>query len=130
MKALAPPLFESSLLRDIASAIERRGKAIRYHGRLECSCAIEESGERLNIDFASILHDQVRLSVWADGVFWLGITARGPRRRGVRAHRSEAHGHLGQLDAHHVLERFEQTIQSPTQASNFWPTWSNEARNA
>jgi len=124
MNAFAPPLFESALLHDIASAIERRGKAIRYHGRLECSRDIEESCERLNVDFAAILHFHVRLSIWADGVFWLGITAPGPRRTGGWAHSSEAHGQLDGLDAHDVLERFEQTIQSPTEANNFWPTSS------
>ena len=130
MKAFAPPLFESALLHVIASAIERRGKTIRYHGRLECSRAVEDSGERLNVDFAGILPFRVRLSIWADGVFWLGITSPGPRRKGGWAHRSEAHGHLDGLDEHDVLERFEQTIHTPEEAQTFWPASSNETRNA
>ena len=129
MKALAPPLFESALLHNIASAIERRGKAIRYHGRLECSRNIEDSSERLNIDFAAILRFRVRLSVWANGVFWLGITMPGSRRAEGLAHRSEAHGHLGGLEADDVLERIEKTILSPAQAQTFWPT-SDESGNA
>jgi hypothetical protein len=125
----APPHFESVRLQEIASAMERRGKAIRYHGRLECSREMEDTGERLNIDFAATLHFRVRLSIWADGVFWLGITEPGPRRTGGWAHCYAGHGDLTGLDAHEVLERFEQTIHSPTEAHNFWPVSSNEANS-
>jgi hypothetical protein len=126
MKTPTPDLCESTLLRDVAREIKLRGKAIRYHGRLECSRNIEESGERLNIDFSGTLGFRVRLSLWADGVFWLGVTASGPRRSGGWAHRSEAHGDLIGLDARDVRRKFEQTIHSPTDAATIWPTASVE----
>ena len=127
MKTPTPNPCESTLLRDVAREIERRGKAIRYHGRLECSRDVEDSGERLNIEFSGTLGFRVRLSIWADGVFWVGVTASGPRRSGGRAHHSEAHGGLIGLDASDVRRRFEQTIHSPTDAATIWPTSSVEA---
>ena len=129
MKTPAASPFESALLREIASAVERRGKAIRYHGDLECSRAVEDSIERLNVDFAAILGFRVRLSIWSDGVLWLGITKPGPKSTGGWAYRDEFHSHLDSLDAHGVVERFEQTIHSPTQARGFWPASDDETRN-
>jgi len=122
------PRFESDRLHGIAHAVAQRGKAIRYHGDLECRRAIEDFGERLNVDFTAIGGFCVRLSIWTDGVLWLGITKPGPRRVGGWAHYDPFHSHLGDLDAPDVLdvldvlERFEQTIQSPTQAREILAT--------
>ena len=74
--------FESALLRDIVSGLERRGKAIRYRGELECSRVVEDSTERLNVDFAAISRFRVRLGVWPDGALWVGITEPGVKRTG------------------------------------------------
>ena len=129
MSTLAASPFESVLLREISSAVEHRGKAIRYHGELECSRAVEDSIERLNLDFTAILGFRVRLSVWPDGVLWLGLTEPGPRRTGGWAYRDEFHSHLCGLEAHNVVERFEQSIHSPTQARDFWPASHDKTRN-
>src|SRR6185436_17017215 len=102
--------FESALLNDIASAIERRGKAIRYRGELKCSGAVEDSVERLNVDFTAISGFRVRLSVWPDGALWLGITEPGSKRAGGWKYRDEFHSLLQGLDAYGVVARFEQTI--------------------
>ncbi|MES2921874.1 MAG: hypothetical protein V4819_10015 [Verrucomicrobiota bacterium] len=96
---------------------------------MECSHAVEDSIERLNVDFTATLSFRVRLSIWADGALWLGITKPGPRRTGGWAYRDEFHGHLEGLDAHGVVERFEQTIHSPTQARGFWPTLHDETQD-
>jgi len=77
MKKYAPPLFESALLHDIASAIEWRGKSIRYRGRLECSRSVEGPFERLNINFASPVYGYVWLSIWSDGKLWLALDSTG-----------------------------------------------------
>jgi hypothetical protein len=121
MKVLAKPLFDSPHLHEIASAIEGRGKAIRHHGKLQCSRFVEDTGERLNIDFTGINRFRIRLSIWSDGVFWLGITSPGPKRTGGWAHRNELHSKITNLEAHDILARFEQTIHSPTKAASFWP---------
>jgi hypothetical protein len=121
MTTLSPAPFECRLLHDIASAVERRGKAIRYHGALECGRAVEDSIERLNVDFKGISGFRVRLSIWADGALWIGITKPGPGRTSGWAYRDEFRSHLGGLDTHNVVERFEQTIHSPTEARSFWP---------
>ena len=128
MNTLVTSPFESALLRQIADGFERRGKAIRYHGELECSRAVEDSIERLNVDFTAIVGCRVRLSVWSDGVLWLGITEPGPRRTGGWAYRNEFHSHLDSLDACSVVERFEQTIHSPRQARGFWPASQDETK--
>ncbi len=129
MKTPAPSTFESELLREIASAVERRGKAIRYHGRLKYSRFFENSIERINLDFAGILGFRVRLSIWSDGVLWLGITKPGPRRIGGWAYRDEFHSHVDSLDTNAFVERFEQTIHSPTQARSIWPASQDETQN-
>ncbi len=121
--------FESSLLREIASAIARRGKAIRHHGHLSCSCTVEDSIERLNVEFASLSAWRVRLSVWPDGVLWLSVLQAGARRTGGWAHRDEFHSRMENLDAHAVVERFEQTIHAPHQARSFWPVIDSQPGN-
>jgi hypothetical protein len=125
---LAVPDFESALLWDIAIAVARRGKAIRYHGSLEPSRAVEDC-ERLNLDFIGVSDFRVRLSIWSDAVIWLGITKPGPKQAGGWAYRDEFHSHLGDLTPQGVVERFEQTVHSPTEARSFWPAFSDETRN-
>ena len=121
MKTFAPPLFESAALHEIASAIEQRGKAIRYHGRLECSRAIEQPFERLNLDFDGLLRAHVRVSVWSDGQLWLCVTQPGPRRTGGWEFYAEFRSHVAELDGSDFCRRFELTINNPTRAQDFWP---------
>ena len=111
----------AALLHDIASAIERRGKAIRYHGRLECSRAVEAPLERLNVDYDGLLSTHVRVSIWSDGQLWLCVTQPGPRRTGGWELYDEFRSHVAEFDGADVSQRFEQTIHSPTRARDFWP---------
>ena len=124
MTSLAVPDFESTRLWDIAIAVARRRKAIRHHGSLECSRAVEEY-ERLNLDFTGTSRYRVRLSIWSDAAVWLGITKPGPSGW---AYCDEFHSRLGDFTPQHVVELFEQTVHSPTEARTFWPASSDEPR--
>jgi len=67
------PKFDAPALANLVAAFARRGKAIRYHGRLSVSREVEEhSTERLNIDYASIgpVGTRLLLSAWATGDWW------------------------------------------------------------
>jgi hypothetical protein len=128
MPSLAVPHLESDLLWEVAVAVARRGKAIRYHGSLDFSRAVEDY-ERLNLDYTSSLRFRVRLSIWSDGALWLGITKPGPSRTGGWGYCDEFHSRLGDLVAQDVAERFEQTIHSPTEARSFWPAISDETQS-
>jgi hypothetical protein len=128
MANLAVPDFESDVLWDIAIAVARRAKAIRSSGTLELSRDVEEF-ERLNLDFTGSSGFHVRLSIWSDGALWLGVTKPGPNRAGGWDHRDEFRSRLTGLGPHDVVERFEQTIQSPTEARTFWPAFSDETQN-
>ncbi len=128
MPSLAVPDFESALLWDIAIAMARRCKAIRNHGSLESSRAVEDR-ERLNLDFTGLSGFRVRLSIWSDAVIWLGITKPGPKHAGGWAYRDEFHSRLGDFTAQGVVERFEQTVHSPTEARSCWSVFSDEPRN-
>lgn len=128
MPNLDLPDFDSDILWDIAIAVARCGKAIRNWGTLELSRAIEEF-ERLNLDFTGTSRFQVRLSIWSDRTLWLGVTKPGPRGAGGWDYRDEFHSRLAGLGPHDVVERFEQTIHSPTEVRTFWPAFSNETQN-
>ncbi len=130
MKKFAPPLFESALLHDIASAIERRGKSIRYHGSLMCSRAVEAPFERLNVDVESILGWSIRLSIWSDGHLWLCVRELGSKSTGRRSKSVEIRSHVAEFDGFEVCKRFKQTINDRARVRDFWPNFSNHDRNA
>jgi hypothetical protein len=130
MNALTAQPFESALLQEIASAVEHRSKAIRYHGDLKCSRAVNDSIECLNVAFTTLIRFRLRLCCWPDGVLWLSVTKPGPRRTGGWAYCDEVHSHVGGLEVLNVVERIEKTIHTPTQARNFWPASQDEARPA
>src|SRR4051812_9061809 len=92
---IATPVFDSALLSSILEAVERRGKAIRYHSSLECSREVDRDIERLNIDIKG--DSGVRLSVWADGVLWLGITKPHAGRSGGWDINEQFDGRLGEI---------------------------------
>ena len=129
MKTLAPPLFESAFLHEVATAIERRGKAIRYSGSLQCSRDVGNSGERLNVEFTGLFRISVRLSIWPDGAMWLSVTQPGPKGTRGWALNHELRSHVAEFDGREVCRRFEQTIAKPTKAATFWPTFSSDTRN-
>jgi hypothetical protein len=126
MKAFGSALFDSDLLFEIASAIQRRGKAIRSHGKLKCTRELESPFERLNVDFHDILGRTVRLCVWSDGHLWLCVTQPGPRRTGGWALRIELRSHVAEFDGPEFCRRFFQTIHSPTEVRSFWPSFRCE----
>lgn len=128
MPNLAVPDFESDVLWDIAIAVARRGKAIRKWGTIESSRAVDEF-ERFNLDFSGISRFNVRLSIWSNGALWVGVTKPGPSRTGGWGYRTEFHSRLTGLGPADIVERFEQTIQSPTEVRTFWPAFSDETQN-
>ena len=130
MKKFAPPLFESALLHDIASAIERRGKAIRYRGSLECSRTVEAPFERLNANLASPVYGYVSLSIWSDGKLWLCVRQPGSESTGGGGHGVELRSHVAEFDGFEICRRFEQTINDSASVRDFWPAFSHHDRNA
>jgi hypothetical protein len=80
------PKFEASALADLAGAFARRGKAIRYDGKLSIAHEVDADGmERLNVDFASVssLGIRRRLSAWASRNWWfLACQSRAGRNAG------------------------------------------------
>jgi hypothetical protein len=123
VKDALQPQFESAFLNEIAAAFEARSKAIRYRGELVLSREMEESGERLNVDFDGLRGFRTRLSIWTDGVFWLGNTKPGPKREGGWAFKDELAGNLAAGNVTEVVARFEQTISGPAAAREYWKEW-------
>ena len=75
------PSFEAKSLNSIAKELGRRSKGLKHRvAKWECSREIEapNDDERLNVDLEIRGGRQVRLSVWADGIMWFRICARGP----------------------------------------------------
>ena len=119
---LARPTFDSAVLGKIFEAVERRGKAIRYHGTLECTRDVEQASERLNIDVAMIDSVRLRLSIWPNGAFCLIVTKPGPRRRGGWEIYEKVEGTLPELPHSEIVSRLESTMISPTDATHIWHT--------
>ena len=125
---LAPLVFDSSLLTTTLEAVQRRSKAIRYHGLLECSRELDRGFERLNIDIRSTDQLLTRFSLWSDGVFLLSVHKAGSRREGGWQLAEQVEGTLGEWTPFDVVERIEATIMSPTDVSRIWrPNASNPA---
>ncbi|MEY2536272.1 MAG: hypothetical protein QOG67_12 [Verrucomicrobiota bacterium] len=104
---LAPLIFDSVLLSELAAAVERRGKAIRYHSTLKCAREQERNVERL--DIAIIGLTCLHCSVWDDGSFWLCITKPSPRRTGGWAIHEQFDGHLREILPAEFVTRLEHT---------------------
>ena len=119
---LATPTFDSALLSSIFEAVERRGKAIRYHGTLESTREVEQAHERLNIDVVMIDSVRLRLSIWPDGAFSLAVTKPGPRRDGGWEIHEQVEGTLAELPPSEIVSRLESTMTSPTDAAHIWHT--------
>ncbi|MCA1652349.1 MAG: hypothetical protein LC753_19505 [Acidobacteria bacterium] len=79
---LASLVFDSALLGSMLEAVERRGKAIRYHGTLDCEREIDRGVERLTVSITSLHSLRLRLHLSADGSFWLGVNNPRPKRQG------------------------------------------------
>ena len=118
-----PPIlsFESERLRSITQAFARRGKAIRYHGKLECSRAVNGNGERLNVDFDGRAALQLRLSIWEDEIYVLGIVLPAKGRYAGWAVCDQYHGNFAGITEREISDRFVRTLHSPDEVMKWWP---------
>jgi|GEM_PF-5422920 len=119
---LATPTFDSAFLGEVFDAVQRRRKAIRYHGTLECSRDVEQGSERLNVDVAATDSVRLRLIIWPDGAFWLAVTKPGPSRTGGWQIYEQIEGALAELPPPEIVARLESTMNSPTAAPRIWHT--------
>jgi hypothetical protein len=125
---LAPLVFDSPLLISVLEAVERRGKAIRYHGSLQCTRETEQGLERLNVDLRSTDRIQFRFSLWQDGRFWLTVNKPGPSRTGGWQIDEQVEGDIGRWTPSEIVGRIEASMMMPTDVSRVWHTnASNQA---
>jgi hypothetical protein len=108
------PKFDAPALADLAAAFARRGKAIRYHGKLSVSREVEadDCTERLNIDYASVssLGIRLRFSAWANGDWWfLACQPRAGRNAGW-LFEHELRGELAHRPADALVKSFEDSM--------------------
>lgn len=105
------PTFDAPLLQGVAAAFTRRHKAIAYQACLSCTREFSESAsgtvERLNLDLRG---GGVRLSVWGDGLMWLGVCVRGPGRNAGWAFQDDFHGDMGDISAEALVSMVETTL--------------------
>jgi hypothetical protein len=106
------PTFDAPLLRDVAAAFRLRRKAIAYRVSVTCQQEFSESAvgavERLNLDAGNL-----RLSVWADGVLWLGFCVRRHGRGGGWAFKDTFHGDVQDVSAEALVRMVEATLGLP-----------------
>jgi len=133
---LAPLVFDSALLTELVSAVQRRSKAISYRTALDMSRERDGDLERLNIDIANGV--RLRCSIWDNGAFWIGITKPGPRRNGAWAINEQFDGCWNEILPQEFVARLEHTHAFPN-IKDVLQTWhdqhltlkfrSGEARN-
>lgn len=108
------PLFNAPILDAIAVALGRRLKAIRSRSAdARCSREAEDIvDERLDIDvdLRRSRGAKVRLSVWPDGVMWLGLHV--PNERSVGGWRTSItlDGDVAGMPPEAVVQLLEQTL--------------------
>ena len=119
---LAPLTFDSPVLTSMLEAVERRGKAIRYSNSLACSREIDHGLERLNVDLRALDRLQLRFSLWADGVFRLGVNKPGPNRTGGWQIDEQVEGAIAEWTSSEIVERIEASMITPTDVSRLWHT--------
>src|SRR5262245_27472835 len=108
------PTFNAPGLADLAAAFARRGKAIRYHGKLSVSRNVEadDGMERLNIDYASVssLGIRLRFSACTSGDWWfLACRSRAGRNAGW-LFKHELRGELAHRPADALVKSFEDSM--------------------
>ncbi len=85
--AAADPVFASVWLQAIAAAFFARRRAIRYRARSFAITRGEDAAsERLDVDLETIAArpTNVRLSLWSDGLAWVGVSRTRPGASGIR----------------------------------------------
>lgn len=122
------PTFDSPLLRDVASALHRRRKAIAYRAGWSCDREFTESAdrtvERLNLDLGG---GDFRLSVWADGTMWLRLCVAAPGRNAGWAFLEQFHGSAEDVSAIALVAMVETTIAEPFDPGHSDPTGCSAA---
>jgi hypothetical protein len=84
---VADPVFESGWLQTVVAAFGARQRAIRHRARSFAITRGEDTeSERLDIDLETIAArpTKLRLSLWADGVAWIGVSRTRPGASGLR----------------------------------------------
>jgi hypothetical protein len=107
------PKFDAPTLADLEAAFARRGKAIRYHGKLSVSRDVEEdSTERLNIDYASVssLGIRLRFSAWATGDWWFLTCQPQAGQNAGWLFKHELRGELAHRLADALVKSFEDSM--------------------
>jgi hypothetical protein len=108
------PKFDAPALADLAAAFARRGKAIRYHGKLSVSREVEadDGTERLNIDYGSVssLGIRLRFSAWASGDWWFLAFQSRAGRNASWLFKHELRGELAHHPADALVKSFEDSI--------------------
>lgn len=85
--AAADPVFASAWLQAVAAAFVARRRAIRYRARSFAVTRGEDmASERLDVDLETIAvrPTKLRLSLWSDGLAWVGVSRTRPGACGIR----------------------------------------------
>lgn len=85
--AAADPVFASAWLQAVAAAFVARRRAIRYRARsFAVTRAEDTASERLDVDLETIAArpTKLRLSLWSDGLAWVGVSRTRPGACGIR----------------------------------------------
>ncbi len=112
LRGRADPAFESARLQSVVAALVARRRAIRYRAR---SFAIKRGedteSERLDVDLETIAArpTKLRLSLWPDGLAWLGVSRTRPRASGIRF---AFHAHCGAIAPEVLCALFERSIDA------------------
>jgi hypothetical protein len=110
------PLFDTPLLRDVASAFVVRRKAIRYQAGWSCGREFSEASggtsERLNLDLRPGGGD-LRVSVWGDGELWVRLCVAGPGRNAGWAFLDQFRGSVLDVSPAALVSMVEATIAGP-----------------
>ena len=133
------PTFDALAVTDLAVAFARRGKAIRYHGKLSISREVEadDGMERLNIDYRSVssLDVQLRFSAWVSGDWWFCVWQRRAGRNAGWLFKHELRGELLHRPADAFVKSFEDSMlvrhwSAGEQLTNLQEIWQVSSRPA
>jgi hypothetical protein len=110
------PIFDSLTLDAVADAFHRRGKAIRYHGKLSATRTIDAGDERLDVGYSGLRKLRMSLSVWSNGEWWFLVFQARPGRNGGWLFKHELRGELGNRPADAIVKSFEDS-----RLTGYWP---------
>jgi hypothetical protein len=112
------PGFDSETLAHVAAAFSRRGKAIRYRGKLSISRDVVGDDEQLDVAYEGSSRFHLRLVAWSTGEWWLLACERAPgRNRGWRF-KHELRGQLSNQDPEQIVRAFEDSMLVRYESAN------------